>query len=89
MTDDRIETMPVTYFVALPFVGTPDGPAPGPAEQCQSEGAAVRTAQVLSRKPGYVGAVAFKRTGSPSLGEFGDAEVIKSFGDVPGDLSEL
>ena len=35
------------------------------------------------------GAVAFKRAGDPNVGEFSDAVVLKKFGDVPGDLSEL
>ncbi len=29
------------------------------------------------------------RTGDPATGEFGDATVIRKFGDVPGDLSAL
>jgi hypothetical protein len=36
-----------------------------------------------------VGAVAFSRTGDPATGNFGDAIVIKKFGDVPDDLSTL
>jgi hypothetical protein len=43
----------------------------------------------LPRKEGCVGAVAFSRTGDPSVGEFGDATVIRSFGDLTGDLSSL
>jgi len=43
----------------------------------------------LSRKPGHVGAVAFSRTGDPAIGEFGDAKVIRKFGEVPEDLSDL
>jgi len=46
-------------------------------------------AEALSRKPGHVGAVAFSRTGDPATGDFGDAIVIKKFGDVPEDLSTL
>jgi len=45
--------------------------------------------EALSGKPGYVGAVAFSRTGDPATGDFGDAEIIKKFGDVPDDLSTL
>jgi hypothetical protein len=45
------------------------------------------TAEALSRKPGVVGAVAFSRTGDPATGDFGDATVIRKFGDVPDDLS--
>jgi hypothetical protein len=33
------------------------------------------------------GAAAFSRTGDPSTGDFGDASVIRKFGDVPSDLS--
>jgi hypothetical protein len=38
-------------------------------------------AEALSRKEGYVGAVAFSRTGDPATGDFGDAKMIKKFGD--------
>jgi len=33
--------------------------------------------------------VAFKRASDPNVGEFSDAVVLKKFGDVPEDLSEL
>lgn len=46
-------------------------------------------AEALSRKPGILGAVAFSRSGDPATGEFGDATVIRKFGEVPGDLSPL
>ncbi|MET4449174.1 hypothetical protein ABIB75_007486 [Bradyrhizobium sp. GM2.2] len=46
-------------------------------------------AEALSRKPGILGAVAFSRTGDPSSGDFGDATVIRKFGEVPDDLSAL
>jgi hypothetical protein len=38
---------------------------------------------------GHTGAVAFSRTGDPATGEFKDATVLRSFGDVPADLSAL
>jgi hypothetical protein len=34
--------MAVTYYVALPFIRTDDGTAPGEAQECQSEAAAIR-----------------------------------------------
>ncbi len=34
-------------------------------------------------------ALAFCRTGDPATGEFGDAKLIRKFGDVPDDLSAL
>jgi hypothetical protein len=54
-----------------------------------SANAAVMRAEALSRKPGHVGALAFSRTGDPSSGDFGDAKVIRKFGEVPEDLSTL
>jgi hypothetical protein len=62
----------VTYYVALPFVPSDDGIAPGEATECFSANAAVMRAEALSRKPGHVGAVAFSRSGDPATGEFGD-----------------
>ena len=80
----------VTYYVALPFLQDDAGsPVAGAAEECQSPSGAVRRAEVLSRAPGSVGAVAFSRTGDPMVGEFSDAALLKKFGDVPDDLSGL
>ena len=79
----------VTYFVALPFVAADDGVAPGEAVECFNPNAAIMRAEALSRKPGNVGAVAFGRTGDPALGEFGDAKIIRKFGEIPEDLVSL
>jgi hypothetical protein len=80
----------VTYYVALPFVQDEDGsPVAGAAEECQSPTTALRRAEVLSRSPGSIGAVAFSRTGDPMVGEFGDAKLLRKFGSVPDDLSGL
>lgn len=78
----------VTYFVALPFIATDDGLPPGEAVECLSANAAVVRAEALSRQ-GHAGAVAFSRTGDPATGQFSDAKLIRKFGDVPNDLSEL
>jgi hypothetical protein len=80
----------VTYYVALPFVMSDDGPEPREAVECTSDTAAIMRAQSLSRKEGHIGAVAFiSRTGDPSVGEFADAVLLRAFGDVPTDLSGL
>jgi hypothetical protein len=79
----------VTYYVALPFVASDDGVAPGEATECFNPNAAVMRAEALSRKEGHVGAVAFSRTGDPATGDFSDAKVIRKFGNVPDDLSAL
>jgi hypothetical protein len=77
----------VTYFVALPFVAADDGAAPGEAVECTSAAAAIARAESLTRKEGVIGAVAFSRSGDPMVGEFSDAVVLKSFGDVPADFN--
>ncbi len=62
--------MAVTYYVALPFIRTEYGTAPGEAQECQSEAAAIRQAEGMSRDPANAGAVAFKRAGNLNVGEF-------------------
>lgn len=79
----------VTYYVALPFVAADDGVTAGEPTECFNPTAVVIRAEVLSRKEGNVGAVAFSRTGDPATGDFSDAKIIKKFGEVPSDLSTL
>ena len=79
----------MTYYVALPFVAADDGIAAGEPTECFNPNAAVTRAEALSRKEGHVSAVAFSRTGDPATGNFGDAKVIRKFGEVPDDLSAL
>jgi hypothetical protein len=80
----------ITYYVALPFLRDDTGTlVPGAAEECQSSTTALRRAELLSRAAGNIGAVAFSRSGDPMAGEFGDAKLIRKFGEVPDDLSEL
>ena len=81
--------MSVTYYVALPFVRTDDGMAAGQAQEMPNETVAIRRAEAMSRDPANAGALAFKRTGDPSIGEFGDATLLKAFGNVPSNLDEL
>jgi hypothetical protein len=79
----------VTYYVALPFGAGDDGPEPREAVECTSASAAIMRAERLARTEGHIGAVAFSRTGNPASGEFGDAVLLRSFGEVPSDLSGL
>jgi hypothetical protein len=81
--------MPVTYYVALPFVPTEDGIVAGQPQECPNERSAIRKAEEMSRRLPNVGALAFKRTGDPNLGNYGDATVLKAYGDVPKNLDEL
>ena len=80
----------VTYYVALPFMRDESGETiAGNAEECQSASTALRRAEMMSRIPGSIGAIAFSRTGDPLAGEFSDAHLIRKFGNVPDDLGGL
>ena len=81
--------MSVTYYVALPFVDSQDGPMPAEAQECPSETMAKMRAEAMSRKQGYIGALAFKRTGSPNEGQFGAPTILGTYGLVPESLDEL
>lgn len=80
----------VTYYVAMPFLIDTDGsPVAGAAEECQTSTAALRRAEILAHGAGHIGAVAFSRSGDPVTGEFGDARLLRKFGNVPEDLGTL
>lgn len=79
----------LTYYVALPFVKSDDGTAPGQAMECQSEAQALSRAGTMSRDPANAGAIAFRRSGDPMMGDFSDAIIIRAFGQVPERLDEL
>lgn len=81
--------MSVTYYVALPFVQAEERIAPGQAQEMPNEHSAIIKAEAMSRKQENVGALAFKHSGEPSLGNFGDATVLRTFGKVPENLDEL
>jgi hypothetical protein len=81
--------MTVTFYVALPFLRTEEGVAPGQAQEMPSERAALLRAESMSRDPANAGALAFKRSGDPNIGDFSDATILKAFGKVPKNLDEL
>ncbi len=60
-----------------------------PRKNARARPTALRRAEILSRTAGSIGAVAFSRTGDPMIGEFGDAKLLRKFGNVPDDLSGL
>ena len=72
--------------MALPFTRVDGGFAPCDAVECPHAAGAIRRAEAMARKDTNAGAVAFARQGSPELGEFDDAVILKTFGDVPDDL---
>jgi len=78
----------ITYYVAMPFIRTEEEAlVPGEAMEMPNATAAIRKASMLAMV--NAGAVAFSRTGDPSIGEFRDAVLLQRFGDVPTDLFEL
>jgi hypothetical protein len=80
----------VTYYIALPFTRLEDGRLrPGQAVDCPSLAAALQRAETLSRDPANAGAVAFFRCGDANLGAFTEDVVIRAFGNVPNDMSDL
>jgi hypothetical protein len=80
----------VTYYVAMSFLQDESGsPVAGPAEEFQSPSTALRRAEAMSRMTGSIGAVAFSRSGNPVIGVFSDAKLLRTFGNVPDDLSGL
>jgi hypothetical protein len=80
----------LTYYVALPFIRADDGTTvPGKAFECPNAATAILQAEFLSQAAGNVGAIAFSRTGDSDVGMFEDAVVLKTFGDLPVDLTML
>lgn len=78
----------VTYYVVLPFVRDEDGELVAEeGVEAPSAYAAQRRAQAMIGKK--AGAIAFSRTGDPTIGEFDDAEILGRYGEVPTDLSVL
>jgi hypothetical protein len=62
---------------------------PGEAVECRNAGAAILKAEILARIQGNIGAIAFSRTGDPNVGKFENAVVLKTFGELPSDLTML
>jgi hypothetical protein len=75
----------MTYYVALAFKKAEDDGgdivACDPREARSSE-QAIRMAASLVVEEGHCGAIAFSRTGDPALGDFEDAVILKTVGEV-------
>ncbi len=81
----------ITYFVALAFKRseeTGDIVACDPKE-ARSSDQAIRMAVSLGKMEGHCGAIAFSRTGDPALGDFEDAVILKTVGEVDTGLSSF
>ena len=79
--------MPViTYFAVLPFSRTEEGDFL--AEAAIEVRSAGEARSMAARMEGpQRGAVALSKTGDPQLGDWNDAVILGSFGDVPDDLA--
>lgn len=79
----------VTYFVVLSFVRDEEGDlVPDRPVETQSAQSAKSYAKALV-SAGKAGAIAFQRSGDPSIGEFDEAEILAREGFVPDDLFDL
>jgi hypothetical protein len=75
----------VTYYVALAFKKTEDDGGDIVAcdpKEARSADQAIRMAASLAVEKGHCGAIAFSRTGDPALGDFEDAVILKTVGEV-------
>ena len=82
----------MTYLVVLAFLRS--GEDGGEIVACDPKEArsaeqAIRTAASMAKKDGHCGAIAFSRTGDPALGDFEDAVVLKTVGEVDTGLTSV
>ena len=75
----------MTYYVALAFKRTDDDGGDIVAcdpKEARSSDQAIRMAESLAKTEGHCGAIAFSRTGDPALGDFDDAVILTTVGEV-------
>lgn len=73
----------MTYHVVLAFMRSEDGDIVA-TEPKEARGAdhAIRMAKSLGSTEPHCGAIAFSRTGDPTVGDFEDAVILKTVGEV-------
>ena len=77
----RAQSTAITYYVVVPFGRDEEGNlVPLEAMEAPSRDAARRRAEAIAGT--HAGAVAFSRTGDPDSGEFGDAVILRTFGEA-------
>jgi hypothetical protein len=77
----------MTYYVALAFMRSEGGDIVAcEPKEARSSNQAIRMAESLAAEEGHCGAIAFSRTGDPALGDFEDAVILKTFGEVESGL---
>jgi hypothetical protein len=55
-------------------------------KEARSSEPAIRIASSLAATEGHCGAIAFSRTGDPALGDFEDAVILRTVGEVDSGL---
>lgn len=78
----------ITYFEVIPFQETESGLVAEQGIQCPSERWAIAQARGAVSK-GAVGAIAFRRSGDPNIGEYGEAILICKEGDLPDSVIKM
>lgn len=77
----------LTYYVALAFTRSKDGDIVAcESKEAQSADQVTRMTNAPAALEGHCGAIAFSRTGDPAMGEFDDAVILATVGDVDGAL---
>lgn len=75
----------IIEFVAVPFDHEDSGIVAGEPISCASPAAAIQTARDLWKTFGHAGAMALIRTSDFEIGKFGEKQMLRQFGQVPGD----
>ena len=73
--------MAMTYFVVMPFGRSEEGDLV-PLEPVEAPSAEVARRRASAVAATNAGAVAFSRTGDPDSGEFEDAVILATYGEV-------
>jgi hypothetical protein len=78
----------MTYYVALAFMHSEGGDIVAcEPKEARNSNQAIRMADSLATTEGHCGAIAFSRTGDPALGDFVDAVILKTVGEVDSGLA--
>jgi hypothetical protein len=77
----------MTYYVALAYTRSEYGGIVAcERKEARSSDQAIRVAGSLAAEEGHCGAIAFSRTGDLALGDFDDAVILKTVGEVDSGL---
>ena len=80
----------VTYYVVQPFIRSAEGDlVAGEAIEAPASNAAKHRAAPVVTAGGYIGAIAFARTGDPRIGDFDDAIILGRYGETPENIAFL